>query len=73
VVQYSRSGCRDTDVCTRRSEGRYIWSGRQGPRDHVLRLERRLRRLWRAVEHVAEGQEKSREHLRGVLEEVMGS
>jgi hypothetical protein len=30
-----------------------------------------LRRLLRAVEHVAEGQEKSRELLKGVLEEVM--
>ncbi len=45
----------------------------QGCPDHVLRLERPLRRLSRAVEHVAEGQEKSRELLKDVLEEVMGS
>jgi hypothetical protein len=32
-----------------------------------------LRRLRRAVEHVAEGQEKSRKLLRDVVEEVMGS
>ena len=40
-----RYGLPDIDVCTRRFEGRYIWSGPQGPRDYVLRLERRLRRL----------------------------
>ena len=34
-----------TWVCTSRFEGAYIWSGQQGPRDHVVRLERRLRRL----------------------------
>ena len=73
VVDYERYGLPDFGVYTTRSEGLYIWAGPQGRRNHVLRLERRVRRLGRAVEHVAEGQEKSREHLRDVLEELTGS
>jgi hypothetical protein len=72
-VLYERYGVPDIDVYTRRFEGRYIWSGPQGTRDHVLRIETSLRGLRRVVEHVAEGQEKSRELLKGVLEEVMRS
>jgi hypothetical protein len=72
-VEYRRSGLPGIGACTKRSEGRYIWSGPQGRRDHVLRLERRLRRLERAVEHLPEGQEKDRGLLRSVLQEVMGS
>lgn len=49
AVDYERYGLPDTDVCTRRSEGRYVWSGPQGPRDHVLRVVRSLRGLRRAM------------------------
>ena len=59
-VLYGRYGVPDMDVCTRRFKGRRIWSGPQGPRDHVRRLQRPLRRLGRAVQHVAEGQENNR-------------
>jgi hypothetical protein len=48
-----------------RFEGPYIWSGPQGLRDPVLRLERSLRGLRRAVEHVAEGQGNNRGTSRG--------
>jgi hypothetical protein len=72
-VEYRRSGPPDFGVCTRRYENRYKCSGPQGTRDHVLRLQRRLRRLCRAVEHSAEGQENIRGLLRGVLEEMRGS
>jgi len=61
-----------TYVCVQGDIGLYIWSGSQGRRDHVLRLERPLRRLQRTVEHVAEGQEESRGLLKGVFDEVMG-
>jgi hypothetical protein len=44
-VHDERYGLPDIGVCTRRFKGPYIWSGPQGPRDYVLRLERRLRRL----------------------------
>jgi hypothetical protein len=37
-VHYQRYGLPDIGVSTRRFKGRYIWSGPQGPRDHVLRL-----------------------------------
>jgi hypothetical protein len=37
-VHDERYGLPDLVVCTRRSEGRRIWSGPQGTRDHVLRL-----------------------------------
>jgi hypothetical protein len=30
VVDYERYGLPDFGVCTRRFEGRYIWSGQQG-------------------------------------------
>jgi hypothetical protein len=60
-------------VCTKRSEGRCIWLGPQGRRGPIRRLERSLRGLRRAVEHVAEGQGNNRGLPKGVLEEVMGS
>jgi hypothetical protein len=44
-VHDERYGLPDIGVCTRRFEVRYIWSGPQGLQDHVLRLERPLRRL----------------------------
>jgi hypothetical protein len=64
-VEHRRSGLPDIGVSTSRFEGRYTWSGPQGPQDHVLRVERALRRLSRAVEHVAEGQEKQSGTLQG--------
>ena len=44
-VHDGRSGLPGFGVCIRRIEGLYIWSGPQGPRDPVLRLQSRLRRL----------------------------
>jgi hypothetical protein len=44
-VEYRRSGLPDIGVSTRRCNGCRIWSGPQARRDHVLRLQRRLRRL----------------------------
>ena len=64
----------DFSVCTRRLEGRYIWSGQQGPRDHVLRLERdvlggfeELWNMWLRARRTMGGL------LRGVLEEGTGA
>ncbi len=64
----------DFGVCTRRFEGRYIWSGQQGPRDHVLRLERDVlggfEELWNMWVRARRTMGRL---LRGVLEEVTGS
>jgi hypothetical protein len=44
-VCYLRYGLPDIDGCKRRFKGPRIWSGPQGTRDYVLRLQRPLRRL----------------------------
>jgi hypothetical protein len=59
-VHHKRYGPPDCGVCTRRFEGLHIWSGPQGRRDPIRRLDRSLRGLRRAVEHAAEGQENNR-------------
>jgi hypothetical protein len=72
-VHDERYGLPDIGVYISRFEDSCIWSGQQGLRGPIRRLERSLRGLRRAVEHVAEGQENDQGLLRGVLEEVMGS
>jgi hypothetical protein len=72
VVDYERYGLPDMGVYISRFEGPYIWSGPQGLRGPILRLERSLRGLRRGVEHVAEARRRVGGLLRGVLEEVMG-
>jgi hypothetical protein len=52
-VHYERYGLPDIGVCTRRFEGRYIWSGLQGRRGPTPRLQRRSRQLWRAMVEVS--------------------
>jgi hypothetical protein len=44
-VEYRRSGLPDMGVYLYRFEGPYIWSGPQGRRESVPRLQRRLGRL----------------------------
>jgi hypothetical protein len=44
-VCYKRYGLPNMDVYISRVEGRHTWSGPQGNRDHVLRLQRPFRRL----------------------------